>query len=59
MQIFQLIGIAFVTAIAALILRSVKPELAFAVSVAGGIVLLLFAPFSGRSSIRRGSIPPS
>ena len=43
MQIFQLIGIAFVTAIAALILRSVKPELAFAVSVAGGIVLLLFA----------------
>lgn len=42
MEIFQLIGIAFITGIAALILRSVKPELAFAVTVAGSVILLLF-----------------
>ena len=42
MEIFQLIGIAFVTAVAALLLKETKPELAFAVTVAGGIILLLF-----------------
>lgn len=42
MEIFQLIGIAFITAIAALLLKETKPELAFAVTVAGGIILLLF-----------------
>lgn len=42
MQIFQLVGIAFVTAVAVLILKGTKPELAFAVSVAGSIILLLF-----------------
>lgn len=42
MQIFQLVGIAFVTAVAALILKGTKPELAFAVTVAGSIILLLF-----------------
>lgn len=42
MEIFQLIGIAFVTAIAALILKNTKPELAFAVTVAGSIILLMF-----------------
>lgn len=42
MQIFQLVGIAFITAVAAIILKSTKPELAFAVSVAGSIILLLF-----------------
>ncbi len=41
MAIFQLIGIALVTATAALVLKSVKPELAFVVTVAGGIVMLL------------------
>lgn len=43
MQIFQLVGIAIITAVAALLLRGTKPELAFAVSIAGGIILLLFA----------------
>lgn len=43
MQIFQLIGIAFITAIGALILKGTKPELAFCISIAGGIILLLFA----------------
>ena len=42
MQIFQLVGIAFVTAVAALILKGTKPELAFAVTVAGSVILLLF-----------------
>ncbi len=42
MQIFQLVGIAFITAIAAIILRETKPELAFAVTIAGSIILLLF-----------------
>ena len=43
MQIFQLVGIALITAVAALLLKGTKPELAFAVTIAGGIILLLFA----------------
>ncbi len=42
-MVFQLVGIALITAVAALILKESRPELAFAVSVAGGIILLLFA----------------
>lgn len=42
MEIFQLVGIAFLTAVSALILRNTKPELAFAVTIAGSIILLLF-----------------
>ena len=41
MQIFQLIGIAFVTAVTALLHKSARPELSFAVTVAGCIILLL------------------
>ena len=41
MEIFQLVGIAFITALAALLLKGTKPELAFAVTIAGGIILLL------------------
>ena len=37
-----MVGIAFVTAVAALVLKSTKPELAFAVTVAGSVILLLF-----------------
>ena len=53
MEIFQLVGIAFVTAVAVLILKGTKPELAFAVSVAGSIILLLFVfeIFKGSVSI--------
>ena len=40
MQIFQLVGIAIITAVAALLLKGTKPELAFAVTIAGGIILL-------------------
>ena len=42
MQVFQLVGIAFVTAVAAIILKETKPELAFVVTIAGSIILLLF-----------------
>ncbi len=42
MEIFQLVGIAFITAVAALLLKGTKPELALAVTIAGSIILLLF-----------------
>ena len=51
MEIFQLVGIAFVTAVAALILKQTKPELAFAVTIAGSVILLLFV-----FEIFRGSV---
>ena len=41
-EIFKIIGVAFVTAISAILLRSSKPELSFAVTVTGVIVILLF-----------------
>ena len=39
----KIIGVGLVTAIAALILKSSKPELAFAVTIAGGVIILNFA----------------
>ncbi len=41
-EIFKIIGVAFVTSISAILLRSTKPELSFAVTVTGVIVILLF-----------------
>jgi stage III sporulation protein AD len=38
----QIIGVAFVTAVAAVLLKATKPELAFAVTVTGVIVILTF-----------------
>lgn len=51
MEIFQLVGIAFVTAVTALILKNAKPELAFAVTVTGSIILLLFTFEMFKSSL--------
>ena len=51
MEIFQLVGIAFITAVTALLLRETKPELSFAVTVTGSIILLLFAFELFRGSI--------
>ncbi len=51
-MIFQLVGIAFVTAVAAILLKETKPELAFAVTVAGSIILLLVAFETFRGSIQ-------
>lgn len=42
MEIFKIIGVAFVTAVAAILLKSTKPELSFAVTVTGIIVILVF-----------------
>ena len=43
MDIFKVIGVAFVTTFAVMILKQKKPELAAIVSIAGGaIVLLMF-----------------
>ena len=42
MEIIKIIGVAFVTAIATILLKSTKPELSFAVMVTGIIVILLF-----------------
>ena len=42
-QIFQFVGVAFVTAVAAILVKSTKPELALVVTIAGSIILLLFA----------------
>ena len=41
-EVIKIIGVAFVTAVTAIILRSTKPELAFAVTVAGVIVCIIF-----------------
>ena len=42
MEIFKIIGVAFVTAITAILLKSTKPELSFAVTVTGVIIILIF-----------------
>lgn len=43
MELLELVGVAFVTAVAAIILKETKPELSFAVVIAGSVILLLFA----------------
>lgn len=42
MEIIKILGIAFVTAIVSVLLRATKPELSFAVTITGVIVILLF-----------------
>lgn len=42
MEIFRIIGVAFVTAVAAIVLKCSKPELSFAVTVTGVIIILIF-----------------
>ena len=41
-EIFKIIGVAFVTAISAALLKGTKPELSFAVTVTGVIIILIF-----------------
>ena len=50
-EIVKIIGVAFVTTIATILLKSTKPELSFAVTVTGVIVILLFIIDSMRDSI--------
>ena len=42
MELVKIIGVGLITAIAAVLLRSSKPELSFAVTIAGVVVILLF-----------------
>ena len=43
MELIKVIGLGLVTAIAAILLRSSKPELSFAVTVAGCVIILIFS----------------
>ena len=42
-ELDRILGVGLVTAVAAILLRSTKPELSFAVTVAGSVVILLFS----------------
>ncbi len=42
MELFKIIGVAFITAISAILLKATKPELSFAVTITGVIVILLY-----------------
>ena len=42
MELVKIICVALITAFAALFLRGSKPELAFAVTIAGAVIILLF-----------------
>lgn len=41
MDIFRIIGVGLATAITALIVKQVKPEMAIIIGVAGGVIMLL------------------
>lgn len=43
MELIRIIGVGLMTAIAAILLRSTKPELSFAVTVAGCVIILIFS----------------
>ena len=41
MEIVKILGVAFVTAIAAILIKQTKPEISFSVIAVGGIIILL------------------
>ena len=43
MELIGILGVGLVTAVAALLLRSSKPELSFAITIAGSVIILIFA----------------
>lgn len=47
----KIIGVAFVTTVASVLLKNTKPELSFAVTVTGVIVILLFLVDSMQSTL--------
>ncbi len=51
-EIVKIIGVAFVTAISAILLRGTKPELSFAVTVTGIIVILLYVVDALQSTLQ-------
>lgn len=42
MDIFKIIGIGFLTAVGSILLRTTKPEISFAITVTGVIIILAF-----------------
>ena len=50
-DIFKIIGVAFITSLTSVLLRATKPELSFAVTVTGVIVILLFLIDSLKSTL--------
>ena len=50
-EMFKIIGVAFITSITAVLLKGTKPELSFAVTVTGVIVILLFLVDALQSTI--------
>lgn len=50
MEIFKIIGVAFVTSICSILIKNTKPELSFAVTTAGVLVILTII-FSKASAI--------
>ena len=43
MELVRILGVGLVTAVAAILLRGTTPELSFAVTIAGSVVILLFS----------------
>ena len=43
MELVRILGVGLVTAVAAILLRGTKPDLSFAVTIAGSVVILLFS----------------
>ena len=43
MELVRILGVGLVTAVAAILLRGTRPELSFAVTIAGSVVILLFS----------------
>ena len=41
MDIFKIIGVGIITAITALIVRQIKPEVSVIITISGGIIMLL------------------
>ena len=41
MEIIKILGIALVTAVTSILIKSTKPELSFAITLTGGIIILL------------------
>ncbi len=43
MELVKIIGVGIVTAVTAVLLRTSRPELSFAVTIAGSVILLMFS----------------
>ena len=41
-MLFKIVGVAFITAISAVLLKQTRPELSLAITIAGSIIILLF-----------------